>query len=275
VRVLISADMEGVTGVTWPDDVEPGNPRWEYHRVFFTDDVNAAVEGFAAAGATDILVNEAHSTQRNLLRDRLDPRAALLTGRHKPWSMMEGIDRGYDAVAFIGYHAAAGQPGVLAHTYLPNMITGVWLNGAVCSEGYMNAALAAEFGVPVVLVTGDDRACEDAKSYAPDASLVAVKECVDRYSAICYPPAQTYAAIRDGAARALDPLPAVTPLTGPYRYEVEFDSTNPVVMATGIPDVEQVGTRRVAWELPTMKQAIRCFRAVTALASGSEENHYG
>lgn len=275
MRVLISADMEGVTGVTWPDDCEPGNPRWEYHRTFFTDDVNAAVEGFAAAGATEILVNEAHATQRNLLRDRLDARADLLTGRHKPWSMMQGIERGPDAVAFVGYHAAAGEQGVLAHTYLPNMITGVWLNGAVCSEGYMNAALAAEFGVPVVLVTGDDRACDDARGYAPDAALVAVKECVDRYAAICYPPERTYALIRDAAAGALAPLPAVRPLTAPFRYEVEFDSTNPVVMCTAIPDVEQVGTRRVAWESPTMKQAIRCFRAVTALASGSEESFYG
>ncbi|GAB2476975.1 M55 family metallopeptidase [Jatrophihabitans fulvus] len=275
MRVLVSADMEGVTGVTWPDDVEPGNPRWEYHRQFFTDDVNAAVQGFFDAGATEVLVNEAHSTQRNLLRDRLDARAALLTGRHKPWSMMEGIDRGYDAVAFVGYHAGAGQQGVLAHTYLPGTITGVWLNGAPCSEGYMNAALAAEFGVPVVLVTGDDRACDDARTYAPDAALVAVKECVDRYTAICHAPERTSAWIRDAAAGALDPLPAVPSSSGPWRYEVEFDSTNPVVLCTGIPDVEQVDVRRVAWELPTMKQAIRCFRAVTALASGSTEHTYG
>ncbi len=275
MRVLISADMEGVTGVTFPADVEPGNPRWEHHRVSFTGDVNAAVEGFFAAGAQEVLINEAHATQRNLLLDRLDPRASLLTGRHKPLAMMEGIDRGYDAVAFVGYHAGAGEQGVLAHTYLPNTITGVWLNGAVCSEGYMNAALAAEFGVPVVLVTGDDRACEDALTYAPQAQLAAVKECVDRYAAICLPPQRSAALIRDAAARALDPLPPVTPRPAPYRYEVEFDATNPVVMVTAIPDVEQVGTRRVAFELPTMLQAARCFRAVTALAAGGTEDTYG
>lgn len=275
MRVLISADMEGVTGVTFPDDVEPGNPRWQYHREPFTSDVNAAISGFHAAGATEVLVNEAHATQRNLLLDRLDARATMLTGRHKPWAMMEGIDRGYDAVAFVGYHAGAGEQGVLAHTYLPNMITGVWLNGAPCSEGYMNAALASEFGVPVVLVTGDDRACEDAKTYAPDAALVAVKECVDRYSAICLPPERTYELIHTAAAGALVPLPDVVALLGPYRYEVEFDATHPVVMTTAIPDVHQTGTRRVAWELPTMALAIRCFRAVTALASGSAENTYG
>jgi D-amino peptidase len=139
----------------------------------------------------------------------------------------------------------------------------------------MNAALAYEFGVPVVLVTGDDCAIEDAKSYAPSAKFVAVKECVDRYTAICLPPQRTAELIHDAAAAALDPLPDVAPTSGPYRYEIEFDATHPVVMTTAIPDVEQVGPRRVAFELPTMQLAIRCFRAVTALADGSMENSYG
>lgn len=275
MRILISADMEGVTGVTFPDDVEPGNPRWTRHRALFTGDVNAAIRGFFDAGADEVLVNDSHADKRNLLLDQIDERASVLIGTHGPWSMMEGIDRGYDAVAFVGYHAGAGQQGVLSHTYLPNMITGVWLNGAPCSEGYMNAALAHEFGVPVVLVTGDDCAVEDAKGYAPDAQLVAVKQCVDRYTAICLPPTRTSSLIHAAAARSLAALPDVTPLAAPYRYEVEFDATHPVAMTTGIPDVEQIGTRRVAFELPTMQLAIRCFRAVTALADGSMERNYG
>src|SRR5882757_1868122 len=230
--------MEGATGVTFPDDVEPDSPRWEYYRVLFADDVNAAIGGFFDAGADEVLVNEAHSSQRNLLLDRLDDRATLLIGRHKPLSMMQGVDRHHDAVAFIGYHAGAGTQGVLAHTYLGNTITGVWLNDVPCSEGYMNAALAAEFGTSVVLVTGDDRACDDAESYAPNAQHVAVKTCVD-------------------------------------RYIVEFDATHPVNMVTGIPGVEQIAERRVGFELPTMLEAIRCFRAVTQIASGSVENSYG
>jgi D-amino peptidase len=275
MRVLISADMEGVTGVTFPDDVEPGTQRWAYHRRFFTGDVNAAIRGFFDAGATEVLVNEAHADKRNLLLDEIDPRARVLIGTHKPLSMMEGIDRGYDAVAFIGYHASAGEQGVLSHTYLPNTITGVWLNGEVCSEGYMNAALAYEFGVPVVLVTGDDCAITDALRYAPDAAMVAVKECVDRYTAICLPPERSAELISAGATAGLASLPAVTPLAGPYRYEIEFDATHPVAMTTAIPDVSQVGPRRVAFELPTMALAIRCFRAVTALADGSVEKTYG
>lgn len=113
MRVLISADMEGATGVTFPDDCEPDSPRWQYYRVLFAGDVNAAVGGFCDGGADEVLVNEAHSSQRNLLLDRLDDRATLLIGRHKPLAMMEGVDLGFDAVAFVGYHGGAGTRGVL------------------------------------------------------------------------------------------------------------------------------------------------------------------
>ena len=168
MKVLISADMEGVTGVTCPDDCEPGHSRWERCRGLLTGDVNAAVAGFAEAGAEEIVVNEAHADMRNLLIDQLDPRATLLIGTHKPLGMMEGIDRSPDLVAFVGYHTGAGEPGVLAHTYLPNSITSVRINGETASEGRMNALLAAEYGVPVALVTGDDLTCADAATLRSD-----------------------------------------------------------------------------------------------------------
>ena len=275
MRVLISADMEGVTGVTCPDDVEPGNRRWDYFRALLTGDVNAAVEGFAAAGADDIVVNEAHASKRNLLIDMLDQRATALVGNQKRFGMMEGIDDRPEAVAFVGYHAGAGRQGVLSHTYLASTILGVRINGRPASEGAMNAMLAAEFGVPVVLVTGDDRACADAADWAPGAELVTVKTCVDRYTALCLPPVKTAELIRSAAERSLHTLTRPEPPTGPFRYEIEFHATNPVCAATAIPCVEQTGERLVAFTLPTMAEAIRCFKAVTVLASSSAEPHYG
>jgi D-amino peptidase len=272
--------MEGVTGVTCPADVEPGSARWEYFRNMLTGDVNAAVEGFFAAGAEAVFVNEAHADKRNLLIGDIDERAVAIIGTHKSFGMMEGIDSEPDAVAFLGYHAGAGGTGVLSHTYLGTTVLAVSINGAPASEGRMNAMLAAEFGVPVVLVTGDDVTCEDAAQWAPQAERVTVKWCVDRYTAACLPPAKTAELIRDGAAAGLaaalggDARRPDKP-KGPFRYEVEFDATSPVLACTAIPGVEQSGARAVTFSLPTMARAIRCFRAVMVLAAASVEPGYG
>ncbi len=272
---MISADMEGATGVTWAADVAPGTEQWQRFRRMFTGDVNACVSGLFAGGAVDVLVNEAHDSQRNLLLEDLDVRARMLTGRHKPLSMMQGIDGDVDGVVFLGYHAGAGCDGVLAHTYLANSITGVWLDGTPASEGRLNAALAAEYGVPVISVTGDDRACADAAEYAPDSHRVAVKECVSRYAAICTPPERTAAWI-SGAARAATALAGRgEPAVGPHRIEVEFDATHLAQAAAVVPTVEQVAIRRVGFDAVNMTEAMKAFKVVTAIASGAVEGIYG
>lgn len=272
---MISADMEGATGVTWTADVEPGTEQWQRFRRMFTGDVNACVAGLCAGGATDVLVNEAHSAQRNLLLEDLDPAARMLTGRHKPLSMMQGIDTGVDGVVFLGYHAGAGTDGVLSHTYLANSITGVWLDGVAASEGRLNAAMAAEHGVPVLLVTGDDRTCADASEYAPDSHRVAVKECVSRYAAICSSPRRTAEWITSAATAAMTLAGRTTPTPGEHRVEVEFDATHLAQAAAVVPTVEQIGVRRVGFDAPTMTEAMRAFKVVTAIASGAIEGAYG
>jgi D-amino peptidase len=272
---MISADMEGATGVTWTDDVIPGTEQWQRFRRLFAGDVNACVAGLHAGGATDVLVNEAHSAQRNLLLEDLDPRARMLTGRHKPLSMMQGIDSGVDGVVFLGYHAGAGQDGVLAHTYLENSIVGVWLDGEAASEGGLNAALAAEHGVPVLMVTGDDRACADAAGYAPEAQRVAVKECVSRYAAICLPPERTAERIRTAAGVAMARAGRGEPRPAGHRVEVEFDATHLALAASAVPTVEQIGARRVGFDAPTMTEAMQAFKVVTAVAAGAIEGIYG
>src|SRR5262245_13748781 len=238
MRIMISADMEGATGVTWKDDVQPGTEQWQRFRRMFTGRVNAAIAGLFDGGATDGLVNEAHASQRNLLLEELDARARMLTGRHKPLSMMQGIDSGVDGVVFLGYHAGAGVDGVLSHTYLPNQITGVFLDGVRASEGRLNAALAAEYGVPVLLVTGDDLTCVDAADYAPAAQTVAVKECVSRYAAICLPPRRTAAEIAAAAKAAMAMAGRVEPKSTAHRIEVEFDATHLAHAAAVVPTVE-------------------------------------
>ncbi|MDT0266399.1 M55 family metallopeptidase [Streptomyces sp. DSM 44915] len=276
-KILISADMEGATGVTWPADCLPGTPEWQRCRPLLTSDVNAAIAGFLAGGADEVLVNEAHMTMRNLLLERLDDRAQLLTGRHKALSMVEGVQHGdVDGIAFVGYHTGAGDAGVLAHTYLGNSLTGVFVDGVRASEGLLNALVVAEFGTPVVLVTGDDLTVRDAERYAPTAVGVAVKDYVSRYAAVCRTPARTAADITEGATRAAalavrHPPAAPTP----RRFEIEFDAEQLAGAATPVPGVEQTGERRVAFTAPNMYDGIRCFKAVTTMVSAAVEEWYG
>ncbi|MDF3298703.1 M55 family metallopeptidase [Streptomyces tropicalis] len=277
MKILISADMEGATGVTWPGDVLPGTPQWERCRTLFTSDVDAAVQGFFDGGADEVVVNEAHWSMRNLLLERLDDRAQLLTGRHKSLSMVEGVQHGdVDGVAFVGYHAGAGMEGVLAHTYLANSITGVWLDDVRASEGLLNAHVVAEYGVPVVLVTGDDVACEDALGYAPGALKVAVKDHVSRYAAVCRTPARTAADIRAAAKEAAALAVRQDPVfAGPFTVALEFDAEHLALSACVVPGVERVGERRVAYTSGTMYEGIRTFKAVTTIVSAAVEEQYG
>ncbi|GHE25230.1 peptide ABC transporter substrate-binding protein [Streptomyces vinaceus] len=277
MKILVSADMEGATGVTWPADVLPGTPQWERCRSLFTSDVNAAVLGFLDGGADEVLINEAHWTMRNLLLEQLDERAQMLTGRHKTLSMVEGVQHGdVDGVAFVGYHTGAGSEGVLAHTYLANSITGVWLNGTRASEGLLNAHVVAEYGVPVVLVTGDDLTCVDADGYAPDALKVAVKDHVSRYAAVCRTPARTAADIRSAARRATALAVRRDPVRGgPYTVELEFDAAHLAMAATVVPGTERFGERKVAYTSETMYEGIRTFKAVTTVVSAAVEEQYG
>ncbi|GAB3572312.1 M55 family metallopeptidase [Amycolatopsis endophytica] len=275
MRIMVSADMEGATGVTWTDDVVPGTEQWQRFRRLFTGDVNAVIRGLHEGGATDVLVNEAHSSQRNLLLEDLDERARMLTGRHKPLSMMQGIDSGVDGVVFLGYHAGAGADGVLSHTYLENQITGVWLDGVPASEGRLNAALAAEYGVPVLLVSGDDKACEDAADYAPGAELVAVKECVSRYAAICLPPSRTAEMLRTAARASMDRAVRTPGTAAAHRIEVEFDASHLAQAAAVVPTVGQAGVRRVGFDAATMTEAMKAFKVVTAIAAGAVQGKYG
>ncbi|MEU3369143.1 M55 family metallopeptidase [Streptomyces sp. NPDC006711] len=277
MKILISADMEGATGVTWPADVLPGTPQWERCRPMFTSDVNAAVLGFFDGGADDVLINEAHWSMRNLLLERLDERAQMLTGKHKSLSMVEGIQHGdVDAIAFVGYHTGAGTAGVLAHTYLANSITGVWLNGARASEGLLNAHVAAEYGVPVVLVTGDDLTCADAEAYAPDARKVAVKDHVSRYAAVCRTPARTARDIRAAAEEATRLAGRAAPVDGgPFTVDIEFDAEHLSDAATVVPGVARTGERRVSYTSSTMYEGIRTFKAVTTIVSSAVEEQYG
>lgn len=273
-RVLISADMEGATGVTYPRDVEPRGEEWHRFRHLFTADANAVALGFLDAGVEDVLINESHSSMRNLIIEELDDRVRLLTGKHKPLCMMQGVENA-DAVAYVGYHTGAGTRGILSHTYQANSFTGVWLDGEPASEGYLNAHLALEYGVPVVFVSGDNLTCEDSANYAPNAERVAVKEYVSRYTAICLTPAKTFALQREGATRAAALIGRREPAIRSHRIEVEFDAVHLADATSIIPTVDLIGERRIGFDAATMTDAMKTFEVVSTITSSAVEPWFG
>ena len=187
--------------------------------------------------------------------------------------MMQGVDSA-DAVVFLGYHAGAGRRGVLAHTYLGNAILDVRIDGVPASEGYLNAQLAAEFGVPVIMVTGDDKTCEDAQRYAVDAEKVAVKEYVSRYAALCLSPAQTFQLQFDAAIAAARQIGRHAPSITSHRMEIEFDAVQLADAAANVPTVDISGERSVAFESPTMVEAMKTFKVISTIAGSAREAFY-
>jgi D-amino peptidase len=279
MRVYLSVDMEGIAGVVHEDQTDPIDPRCagEYGRFrrLMTAEANAAIAGAFDGGAASVLVNDSHWTMRNLLVEELDPRAELVSGGPKTWSMMEGIDRGADLAAFIGYHAKAGTPqAILDHTYTDKILD-VRLNGRSVGEVGLNAALAASFGVPVVLVSGDQAlATEAIETLGPGVRTVIVKDAVSRHAARSVAPAAACRMIREamsevvaGAAGSRRAMAPPVPPPAPITLEVDFAMTVHADHAAMAPGVTRVSGRTVSFRHDDMKSVFLAFRTMFNLAS--------
>lgn len=208
MKVLISTDIEGVSGVVATDETVVGGQDYEKARRWMTGDTNAAVEGAIAGGATEVVVVDVHGLLRNIIYDELHPRARLIRGgsaAHRPLLVLEGLDRSFNLVLLVGFHASVGlDPGVLNHTYLlPSEFFETRINGEVVSEAQIAGALAGYFDVPVGLITGDDVACAEMKTWAPWVETAVVKYAIDRQAACCLPIGEAQTLIREGAERAV------------------------------------------------------------------------
>jgi len=228
MRIYISADLEGVNGVVSYEQVDPGGALYPLAREWMISEVCAAIRGCRAGGATEIVVNDAHNRGLNLLPDRLPAPAHLLTGYDKPLSMMEGIDRGFDAALFLGYHAKAGTPrAVHDHTFSASTFHDVRINGLSVGEFGLKAALAGWLDVPVLLVTGDQALCEEAKALHPPVETLAVKEASSRYAALCLPFEVSLQRIEQAVQAAISRRQQIPPLriAPPFRLECVFQKT--------------------------------------------------
>jgi D-amino peptidase len=271
MRVYVSVDMEGIAGVVHEDQTNPVDPRCaaEYARFrqLMTGEANAAVEGALAAGATHVLVNDSHWAMRNLLAEELHPAAELLSGGPKRLSMLEGIEAGFDAALFIGYHARAGTARALLDHTMTDVVRDARLNGRSMGELGLNAALAGSYGVPVALVSGDRATADEARDVlGAEVGTVVVKEAVSRHAARSVAPEVARQRIREGVTAALrrPHRPFVPP--SPSTIEVDFTFTYQADYAELVPGSVRRGPLTVAYTHPDFHELFRAWRALYNLA---------
>ncbi|MEV8503764.1 M55 family metallopeptidase [Actinoplanes sp. NPDC051475] len=268
MKVLISADMEGVSGVVHPTETNPGGYDYDRSRNQMTAEVNAAVAGvLEAVPSAEVLVADAHGPFRNVLPENLDRRARLVRGRPRPLGMLAGLDDRTEAVLFVGYHARAGAgPAVLAHT-ISDAVLDVRVDGRPMGEIGLNAAMAAHHTAPVVLLSGDDAACAEIHDLIPGTTTVTVKHALGQAATVALHPEEVCDQIHRAAAKAIrraDSVPLLT-VPGPVRVEVDLYSPVTIDLAMLIPGVTRVGGRTVTFTAGDIGEAYRLVQLLTQL----------
>ncbi len=273
MKILIAADMEGITGVTNWDQVDPSYREYPRFRRLMTNDVNAAARGVCEAGVDEILVVDGHERGSNILVEELDPCARLVTGDYSPLAMVQGIDQGVEGVIFVGYHARNGtQNAILDHTWSSRRVANLWLNDILVGEYGLNGAVAGYYNAPVLMLTGDQTACAQAVELLGNIETVVVKTAVSRMAAICLPPQITEERIQKTALQAVRrlkageaPKPFVIP--APVAVTIEFNSSDQADQASLLPGSKRVDGRRLTYTAGDMLEAYKAFQAAMALVS--------
>jgi D-amino peptidase len=275
MRLYVSADMEGVAGITSRElHLVPEGREYAEARQLLTGEVNAAVRGALAAGGVDyVMVNDSHGGMNNILPLELDQRAELSQGHPKPLYMVEGIENHYDLAFFVGYHAAVGTAdGILNHSYNSRGVYNVRVNGIAMSESGLNGRVAGHFGVPVALVTGDEATVRQTRTYAPGVEGAVVKWSHNRGSARSLSPERARAAIEEAAARAVrrvaggDRADMLMKEKTPVTWEIDFVYSVMADLACLVPGVRRIGDRTVGFSSPDYLSGFRLFIAETMLS---------
>jgi D-amino peptidase len=270
MKVYISIDMEGVAGVATVDQIWRGGHGYPRSQALMTGEANAAITGAFEGGADTVVINDSHGTMDNLLHEDLDPRAHVIFGAPKLQCMVDGLLPEYDVALFVGYHAPAGGPGVLAHTFSPHFLE-VRLDGRPVSEAEINALYAASLGVPVGLVTGDEIICDVAEANLEGVVAVPVKKPHGWSATDSLSPSAARDAIRLGAAQAVasagDLRPAV--VAPDLVLEIDMPNTTAAELAEQIPGAKRTGNLTVSHETSSVGDIIGFIVVSASLAHNS------
>ena len=248
LKVFISVDMEGIGGVVSSEQLGPTGFEYARFREYMTAEALAAIEGARLGGATEFVVADAHGNMQNLLIDRFPAGVTIVRGAPRPLMMMEGIDSTFSAAMFVGYHSATTNPqGVRAHTISSATFAAVRLNEQPMSESSINALIAGHFGVPVVMVSGDEQAVGEVQRLIPGVLGAVVKRSISFQAAAVMTPEASQALILSRARSAITRLKefGATPARGPFRLELTYKSYTPAEMMAYLPGVERVDAHTV------------------------------
>lgn len=272
MKILIAADMEGVSGVTRWEETDPIHKEYERFRRIMTDEVNAAIAGAIDAGADEFVVADGHRDGTNILIEGLDACARLNSGGTSPYSMIQGVDPETAGLLFIGYHARGGsQNAVLAHTWSSRQIANVWLNGVLVGEYGLNAAVAGHFNVPVLMISGDQTACAQAVELLGPLEIAVVKQASGFFSAECLALKVTLPMISNAARRAVLRLKEGTAarpfiVQTPVTVAIEFRQPEAADRAVLLPGAKRLDSLLIELTVPDMLTAQAGFRAAVKLS---------
>lgn len=279
MKVLISVDMEGISGVVRSAQAAPGRPDYEWARTMMAGDANAAVQGALDGGATEIVVADSHDGMCNLRLNELHPAASLISGAGRPLSMAHGVDESFDSLFMVGYHATCGAPaGIMNHAYISKGLQRVFLNGREVGEIGIFAGVASCYGVPVTLVTGDDACAVEAREWLPGVETVSVKTGINRFAAHCLSQSEAHRRIREGAARALAASTRASvkplPLESVTTFTVEFTGSQCADAATRVPGTVRDDHRTVSFAHHDYLTAFQALRLMFDLGGRAVDADY-
>ncbi len=248
LKIYISADMEGVVGVVTGEQLGPTGFEYARFREFMTQEVNAAIEGALAGGATQIVIGDSHGNGQNLLIEKLPRDVLLVRAWPRPLGMMQGIDETFAGAMFIGYHTGTTNlEGVRAHTISSARLADVRLKNVSVSEAGLNAAIAGHFNVPVIMVSGDDAVVKETTALLGNIEGAVVKWASGFHSAKTMMPDASYALIRSKAQQAVRRISEFKPykLAGPIQLDVRFKNYRPSEVLSYLSIVERTDAHSI------------------------------
>jgi D-amino peptidase len=272
MKLYISVDMEGITGLVDSTFVDSSQRNYVRGQHIMTSEANHVIETAFQTGCDEVIVNDSHSKMNNLLIEKIHPEAQLISGDVKPFSMVQGLDDSFAGAVFLGYHARASKKGVLSHS-MTFGARNMYINDVEVGELGFNAYVAGYYGVPLLMVAGDDQTALEAEGLIPGVTTAVVKKQISRTSALCLTPAKSEQLLREKAKLAIGNKDKVKPLTPPDNplLKIEFANYGQAEWAHLMPRTHlEEGTTIVSYQAKDILEAYQAMIVMTELAMNAK-----